>query len=150
MFTDYLQTFYYLIYIYTSGFVSLQLVHVSTHKKYRFYQSLTQIKKRSNCFGNPKQKKNLRRVLLFEVIGIRGQWVNDDTIFLVSRSDTISSKSGIEGRVLSHISISLCVIYVYDVAAHRVRYRLILPSIPLFKEMVSLLLKRKIVSSFTQ
>ena len=117
MFTDYLQTFYYLIYIYTSGFVSLQLVHVSTHKKYRFYQSLTQIKKRSNCFGNPKQKKNLRRVLLFEVIGIRGQWVNDDTIFLVSRSDTISSKSGIEGRVLSHISISLCVIYVYDVAA---------------------------------
>ena len=57
MFTDYLQTFYYLIYIYTSGFVSLQLVHVSTHKKYRFYQSLTQIKKRSNCFGNPKQKK---------------------------------------------------------------------------------------------
>ena len=58
MFTDYLQTFYYLIYIYTSGFVSLQLVHVSTHKKYRFYQSLTQIKKRSNCFGNPKQKKS--------------------------------------------------------------------------------------------
>ena len=130
--------------------MSLQLVHVSTHKKYRFYQSLTQIKKRSNCFGNPKQKKNLRRVLLFEVIGIRGQWVNDDTIFLVSRSDTISSKSGIEGRVLSHISISLCVIYVYDVAAHRVRYRLILPSIPLFKEMVWLLLTRKIVSSFTQ
>ena len=60
-------------------------------------------------------KKNLRRVL-FEVTGIRGQWVNDDTIFLVSRSDTISSKSGIEGRILSHISISLCVIYVYDVA----------------------------------
>ena len=148
MFTDYLQTFYYLIYIYTSGFVSLQLVHVSTHKKYRFYQSLTQIKKRSNCFGNPKQKKF--ETLNFEVIGIRGQWVNDDTIFLVSRSDTISSKSGIEGRVLSHISISLCVIYVYDVAAHRVRYRLILPSIPLFKEMVSLLLTRKIVSSFTQ
>ena len=57
-------------------------------------------------------KKNLRQVL-FEVTGIRGQWVNDDTIFLASRSNTISSKSGIDGKINLYRTLCAATSYTY-------------------------------------
>ena len=94
-------------------------------------------------------KKNLRRVLIFEVIGIPGQWVNDDTIFLVSRSDTISSKSGIDGKINLYRTLCAATSYTYITHSEIEIWDKTRPSIPLFEEMVSLLLTRKIVSSFT-
>ena len=150
MFTDYLQTFYYLIYIYTSGFVSLQLVHVSTHKKYRFYQSLTQIKKRSNCFGNPKQKKKSETsTTLWGHWHSRpmGKWWYD--LPCKQKRHHLFKKWNRRSRFVSYLNFTVCDICIWCGGNHSVRYELILLSIPLFEEMVSLLLTRKIVSSFT-
>ena len=67
-------------------------------------------------------KKNLRRVLIFEVIGIPGQWVNDDTIFLVSRSDTISSKSGIDGKINLYCTLWLPPHHIHISHTVKLRY----------------------------
>ena len=78
-----------------------------------------------------------------------GYWVNDDTIFLLSRSDTISLKSGIDGKINLYRTLCAATSYTYITHSEIEIWDKTRPSIPLFEEMVSLLLTRKIVSSFT-
>ena len=118
------------IHIYTSGFVSLQLVHVSTHKKYRFYQSLTQIKKRSNCFGNPKQKKSETSTTLWGHWHSRpmGKWWYD--LPCKQKRHHLFKKWNRRSRFVSYLNFTVCDICIWcGAAAHIARYKFILPSI---------------------
>ena len=112
---------YFLVCIYV--YMCVPLVHVSTHKKYRFYQSLTQIKKRSNCFGNPKQKKSETTLWGHWHSRPMGKWWYD--LPCKQKRHHLFKKWNRRSRFVSYLNFTVCDICM--MAAHSIRYNQIYP-----------------------